>query len=342
MRVVKNYTPNAAFVRLETAEDISGIVNQSITVDTTGDVSFELNISHLIQNDPNPYKWIFSLLIDNSVSMDFPTVQLATSDKTDRINIGMSMTINLTAGAHDVRIQWRAAPGQQNKNELQVIPTSLFQLLCSAESPEDLVGTITNEDIAADAEIEFTKMEPLTPSVVPVLDASGFIVPSSVTDTELGFLDATSSIQGQFDDQQTQLDDKAPAVTTYSLWASNAATGIVTNGSWQQIDTNLTKTQSTEAGTYRVFCRTSSFGDVAAPDVNVSWRVNVDSGSQFVTNSSWISRHDIQFQRQYQTFIGYVTLTAASHTFALEFNGTATRAKADANDFMECQLEKIG
>lgn len=132
----------------------------------------------------------------------------------------------------------------------------------------------------------------------------------------------------------------------YSIWTT-ALTGLsVTTGGWSAVNANTTVTGVTvEAGTYRVYCRVSGFGTVAAPASNVQWRVSVDSGAQFIGTSSWITRYDIQFQRDYQTFVGYVTLTAGSHDFSLQFNnitGANGNAGCDANDFFEFQLEKYG
>lgn len=62
------------------------------------------------------------------------------------------------------------------------------------------VNTITNienADIKAAAAIALNKLAAITASRVPVGDASGFLVASSVTATTLGYLDATSSIQTQ-------------------------------------------------------------------------------------------------------------------------------------------------
>jgi hypothetical protein len=59
-------------------------------------------------------------------------------------------------------------------------------------------GTILNTAINASAAIAHTKMAALTASKAPVLDASGFVVASSVTATELGYLSGvTSAIQTQ-------------------------------------------------------------------------------------------------------------------------------------------------
>lgn len=60
-----------------------------------------------------------------------------------------------------------------------------------------LTGVLANAQIAAAAAIAVNKLAALTANRVPVLDANGFLSASSVTNTTLAFLDATSSIQTQ-------------------------------------------------------------------------------------------------------------------------------------------------
>lgn len=61
-------------------------------------------------------------------------------------------------------------------------------------------GGISNTQINASAAIQFSKMEALTANRATATDASGFMVASSVTDTELGYVSGvTSAIQTQLD-----------------------------------------------------------------------------------------------------------------------------------------------
>ena len=60
-----------------------------------------------------------------------------------------------------------------------------------------LTGDVVNADIAASAAIAFTKLAALNNSIVPVTNGSGVITSSTTTATQLNYLDATSSIQGQ-------------------------------------------------------------------------------------------------------------------------------------------------
>lgn len=64
-------------------------------------------------------------------------------------------------------------------------------------------GVIVNADVNATAAIELTKLAALTANTALETDASGFIISSAITSTELNFLDGVTS------NIQTQLDGKA-------------------------------------------------------------------------------------------------------------------------------------
>jgi len=86
-----------------------------------------------------------------------------------------------------------------------------------------LSGLITNADVDPAAAIDLTKLAPMTANRVLLSDASGYIVPSSITNTTLGYLDASSSIQ-------TQLNSKlalAGGTMTGSIaMGTNSITGL--------------------------------------------------------------------------------------------------------------------
>jgi hypothetical protein len=81
-------------------------------------------------------------------------------------------------------------------------------------------GVIENADINASAAIAQSKMAALTANRVMLTDASGFASASSVTNTTLGYLDATSSIQ-------TQLNAKQASDGTLTALASYNTNGIL-------------------------------------------------------------------------------------------------------------------
>lgn len=67
----------------------------------------------------------------------------------------------------------------------------------SIDADVNTISNIDNDDVRADAAIALTKLAALTANRVLQSDGSGNISASSVTNTTLGFLDATSSIQTQ-------------------------------------------------------------------------------------------------------------------------------------------------
>lgn len=67
----------------------------------------------------------------------------------------------------------------------------------SIDADANIITNIENADIKALAAIALTKLAAVTANRVLQSDASGFVSASAVTNTTLGFLDATSSIQTQ-------------------------------------------------------------------------------------------------------------------------------------------------
>lgn len=91
---------------------------------------------------------------------------------------------------------------------------SLFSLTASG------AGRITNADIVSGASIAVNKLAAQTASRACTFDGSGFLSPSAVTSTELGFLSGvTSSVQ-------TQLNATQPALSTSAAVADQFVTGF--------------------------------------------------------------------------------------------------------------------
>lgn len=78
-----------------------------------------------------------------------------------------------------------------------IVNADIYSSAAIAYSKLSLSASIANADIASAAAIAFTKLAALNPSIVPVTNGSGFITSSTTTATQLGYLDATSSIQSQ-------------------------------------------------------------------------------------------------------------------------------------------------
>lgn len=90
-------------------------------------------------------------------------------------------------------------------------------------------GSIIDADVNASAAIALTKLAASTASVVPQFNVSGFLEPSSVTNSELANLSGSSSpIQAQLNAKQATITGGATTITTANLTASRA---LVSNGS---------------------------------------------------------------------------------------------------------------
>lgn len=102
-------------------------------------------------------------------------------------------------------------------------------------------GVIVNADINVAAAIALTKLAATTASRAIVSDASGFLVVSSITSTELGYVSGvTSAIQTQLNTKQATITGAASTVVTSNLGANIVA---VTNGSGKLASSSVTATQ---------------------------------------------------------------------------------------------------
>lgn len=167
---------------------------------------------------------------------------------------------------------------------------------------------IVNADINSAAAIAFSKMEALTASKVPVLDASGFITASAVSTTALGYISTLSSAA------QTQIDTKltvnltTPAegdIVYYDgaewvnlalgtngqvlssngttvAWASGASNGLPSGGTAAQV---LTKVDGTDYNTTWSTLTAALITDVTATaaQINVLATGFYDAGSSIQT-----------------------------------------------------------
>ena len=136
--------------------------------------------------------------------------------------------------------------------EASGITTATVRTITMPDADVDL-GNLVNANIDAAAGIEFTKMEALTANRATATDASGFVVVSAVTDTELGYLTgATSNIQTQIDGISG---GGAPTVTSVSTNTSMA------NNNIYLVDTSggaVTMTLPTPTTGHRVWVKDST------------------------------------------------------------------------------------
>ena len=84
-------------------------------------------------------------------------------------------------------------------------------------------ASLINADVSATAAIDYSKLAALTANRVLISNGSGIVSASSVTNTTLGYLDATSSIQ-------TQLNAKEPTLTKGNLTETTSSVLTITGG----------------------------------------------------------------------------------------------------------------
>ncbi|MDB4725787.1 hypothetical protein OAF54_00030 [bacterium] len=93
------------------------------------------------------------------------------------------------------------------------------------------LSNIANANIKAAAAIALNKLAAITASVVPVADASGFLVASAVTATELGYVSGLSSavqtqLDAKLDDVATANDNEIPRFNTNGQALQNSGVTI--------------------------------------------------------------------------------------------------------------------
>lgn len=158
---------------------------------------------------------------------------------------------------------------------------------------------ITDSEISNSAAITLSKLAALNASILPVTDASGFLISSVVTSTEAGYLSGvTSAIQTQIDNKVT----KAVSSTDHAIARFDGATGGIIQNSGptisdageldmtsQKITSLATPTAGTDAATkayvdgvsggYVVVTETSSF----TADINTTYFVDTTGGPIGIT-----------------------------------------------------------
>lgn len=106
-----------------------------------------------------------------------------------------------------------------------------------ADGTGNSITNIENADIKAAAAIAVNKLAAVTADRVLLSDASGFVSASAVTNTTLGYLDATSSIQTQLDAKTL----KSTLTTKGDIYAATAAStparvGVGADGTFLKAD----------------------------------------------------------------------------------------------------------
>lgn len=138
--------------------------------------------------------------------------------------------------------------------DMQLPPGDTAHVLVSASSTQTLtnksidadtntITNIDNNDIKAAAAIALNKLAAVTANRALASDSSGFIVASSVTDTELGYVSGvTSSIQGQLNSDKWKQPARTASTANIDLASLPAAIDGVTMATGERF---LAKEQTT-------------------------------------------------------------------------------------------------
>lgn len=131
-------------------------------------------------------------------------------------------------------------------------------------------GAINNDNVNAAAAIDLTKLAATTASRALVSNASGFIVASDVTDTEISFLDGvTSNIQTQFNDLQTDVDTKAVITDVFSVNSTSGTASLLANETYIVDTSGGVSTLTLPAPATDVFVRVKDNGNANTNNITV-------------------------------------------------------------------------
>lgn len=129
---------------------------------------------------------------------------------------------------------------------------------------------IDNANINASAAIDLTKLASTTASRALVSNASGFIVASDITDTEISFLDGTTSnIQTQFTNLQADVNTKAVITDVFSVNSTSGTATLTANETYIVDTSGATATLTLPAPATDVFIRIKDNGNANTFNITV-------------------------------------------------------------------------
>ena len=139
----------------------------------------------------------------SDIQSDILAINQEATSVADSNSIDFSLTGNQISG--DLKLSAASAETGKIKAGLDIQSDGLRAQINKSdiEGVIDLYENIDNANIASNAAIALSKLATVTASKVLVSDSSGNISASLVSDTSLGYLDATSSIQTQLDDKRS-------------------------------------------------------------------------------------------------------------------------------------------
>lgn len=133
----------------------------------------------------------------------------------------------------------------------------------SATGLEIKSNVITNDNVNSSAAIDLTKLASTTASRALVSNASGFIAPSTVTDTELSFVSGvTSSIQ-------SQLNSKAVITDVFSINSASGTATLAANETYIVNTSGASATLTLPAASTDIFVRIKDNGNANTNNITV-------------------------------------------------------------------------
>ena len=191
---------DASAISVVAISGVTGSDAQAVLEDLKTQIDLKLESSDLSVIEGN----ISDIQADiTAIQSDILAIKQEATSVADSNSIDFSLTGNQISG--DLKLSAASAETGKIKAGLDIQSDGLRAQINKSdiEGVIDLYENIDNANIASNAAIALSKLATVTASKVLVSDSSGNISASLVSDTSLGYLDATSSIQTQLDDKRS-------------------------------------------------------------------------------------------------------------------------------------------
>lgn len=270
-------------------------------------------------------------------------VQIVTGDSDDPSLVAKNYpqgSIYIQAGTGAVFVKQDAG---SSTNWEEQVDTGSTQTLTNKtiDADSNTISNIDNDEIKAAAAIEVSKLEALTIDRALITDGSGFLAPSSVTSTELGYVSGvTSAIQTQlntlsstisnFEWQNSVLDKDlttppgAPSLGDRYLIGLDTTAGIAT-GAWAGHDGEIAEWNGASwdftSGTVGMFVAVDDEPEFLYLFGGVVW-----SSKAFEATTASLGLTKVGFDIQTDPTLAGTGLTWTTGVIDIDFGTTGTRA----------------